>query len=188
MGYWKYQDEFNNSPSIAAYVFGSTISFSATYVNDTEDTLLAAYLYVATEFAELVSVRLTGTETYYPVSVLDDPLLLIDKIAPGEEIDFDFQFANAKYESPGFLAVPINIAWNNDDQGTVSQFFMVFYDANSNIFWAECAETNIFWTESIDFNSDEVCGLLEDLTGYGFTDSEDAKQFTDAINATQFGE
>jgi hypothetical protein len=145
MSYWEYDSSPNNSPFLAAYTYGQEISFSLTFVNDTDATIHGAYLFVDEMFRGLLSVKLSTGEVYLPIMGPNDPAAFVGNLAIGST-QFDFTMLNDQYPLLAYFVIPIYVASGQFVQAPVMLWTMD-YDGG---LWRQCFARHQFWREEFD--------------------------------------
>ena len=177
MSYWKYQGEENNAPAIPGYRPGETVEFSLTFVNDTNEAFLNAYLYVTAEFEDMLEAKRSDEGTYRQIRQILDSEAYLGEL-PAGETEIDFRLTNNKYTEAGHFGIPIYLGHDDGAAAPSTLYCSAFF------LWAQCWSQVVFWRNGYYCDIPDCEGTI---TGKGFNTDYEPGLFEDSYTPGLWG-
>jgi hypothetical protein len=175
MSTWKYADIENNSPSLAAYVYGEATEFTLTYSNDA-GRLAHCYLAVAdTALAGVLSARRVGDTSWLPIMAPSDATCYLGTVPDGDLV-LEFKLSNnTDLDAAGLISIPVVLYHDAGASPPCRLFLDEWWD--DCLFWGGCYSYE-FWRDDYA-PAPIVCGLSGSERPFPELDP-DAPQWSDS--------
>jgi hypothetical protein len=142
MPYWKMEGQYINCPTFPLFDPETELTFTITFVNDTDTTWLHCYLYVDSEYEGMIFARLHGETEYSQLGVACNSEAFIGECIVGETaIDFKV-VAMEGYTDCFSYAIPI---YMGHDDGVPLPNKAFQKDWEDDVQWTDCWSDDIAW-------------------------------------------
>ena len=160
---WKFKNVDNNTPFLAAYVYGEEFDFKMTFSND-GGLISHSTFFVEPEYAGMVGMRLEEDEDWRPLMAFPDACAHFGSM-PAGDTEIQILLLNDSEPNRTFFVIPVSMVC---DEMVLepARAWLTTYGSGP---WAHCYAKQVYWKQGY-FTAESACSFVKS-SGSGFTDT-----------------